>query len=100
MQIPTMSELQAVVETEIRPVLQMHRGDITLTELKDGILHFRLTGGCAGCPSAWLTAEELVKASLMEQFPVLRDVVADTQIDDTLIQLAKQVLNGTFQPER
>ena len=81
------------IEQSIRPALHAHGGDLTLTDLRDGVLYFRLTGACHGCPSAWLTAEELVKLPLMAHFPLLRDVVVDNDMDEDMIQLAREVLN-------
>lgn len=85
--------MAATIDRDIRPVLREHGGDLSVTALKDGVLYFRLTGACCGCPSAWLTAEELVKAPLMAQFPLLQDVVVDNDLDDEMIQLAKDVLS-------
>ena len=93
---PDLAEIQTVIEQEIRPALGAHGGDIRVEGLEDGVLRFRLTGQCCGCPSAWLTAEELVKVPLMERFPALVDVVADTDLDDELVQLARDVLSGTW----
>lgn len=63
------------------------------------MLYFRLTGQCCGCPSAWLTAEEVVKGPLLERFPTLRDVVVDTDMDEEMVDLARRVLSGTFRVE-
>lgn len=86
--------MESLINREIRPALQSHGGDLGEMRLCDDILYFRLVGACHGCPSAWLTAEEIVKAPLMANFPELKDVVADTNMDDDMIQLAKDVLSG------
>ena len=91
-------ELEKVMDEEVRPILKEHGGDLKITAWKDGVLNFRLQGNCCGCPSAWLTAEEIVKAPLMERFPELKDVVVDNDLDDELIQLAKDVLSKKRTP--
>lgn len=86
--------IQQFINTEIRPVLLEHAGDISISSLENGVLRFRLKGNCSGCPSAWLTAEDVVKAPLMQRFPELKDVVVDTDLDDEMVQLARDVLSG------
>lgn len=94
-----LAEVQLAVDELVRPALRGHGGDIAVTGIEDGVLHFRLSGNCRGCPSSWLTAEELVKAPLLERFPALHGAVADTNMDEELVALAKSVLSGTFSPE-
>lgn len=89
-----MNEIMSVIETDVKPSLHAHGGDITNVHLEGNVLHFRLIGACSGCPSAWLTGEELLRAPLMERFPELSDVVADTDLDDEMVQLAKDALAG------
>lgn len=89
-----LAEIMAVIESDIRPALRAHGGDIRDIYLDGDVLHFHLTGACSGCPSAWLTGEELLRTPLMERFPALTDVVADTGLDDHMVELAKAVLSG------
>ena len=95
----SLEEIQQAVDQEILPALRSHGGGLTLLRLEEQVLYFRLTGQCCGCPSAWLTAEEAIKAPLMERFPTLRDVVVDTDLDEEMVALAKQVLSGQFRTE-
>lgn len=89
-----LDEIMQVIDADVRPALRRHGGDITNVYLDGQVLHFRLVGNCSGCPSAWLTGEELLRGPLMERFPVLTDVVADIGLDDEMIRLAKEVLAG------
>lgn len=93
-QTELLNEIIAVIESDVRPFLRTHSGDITNIHLEGNVLHFRLIGACSGCPSAWLTGEELLRTPLMERFPELSDVVADTDLDDAMVQLAKDALAG------
>lgn len=87
-------EIREVIDREVRPALKAHGGDLILTRFKDGVLQFRLSGNCSGCPSAWLTAEEVVKAPLLGRFPALKDVVADNDLEEELVQMARDLLSG------
>lgn len=94
--IPSLEEIGQVVDWEVLPMLRGHGGGLTLLRIEDRVLYFRLTGQCCGCPSAWLTAEEVVRGPLLERFPALRDVAVDTDMDEEMVDLAKRVLSGAF----
>ena len=53
---------------------------------------FRLTGQCAGCPSAYLTTEELIRGTLLERFPQLREVVLEQGVSEDLLAQARKLL--------
>ena len=48
----------------IRPMMQADGGDIELVEVCGNIAHVRLTGACAGCPSAHMTLHMGVEMAL------------------------------------
>lgn len=84
--------LQKVLDERIRPALSEHGGDIRILSLADGVLHFRLLGQCSGCPSAAVTAEELVGKEIREAIPEIREVILDTGVSDELIGMAQDIL--------
>ena len=51
----TLNKIQQVVSDRIRPALQGHGGDMTITSFSNGILKFKFTGMCSNCPTAWIT---------------------------------------------
>jgi len=54
----------------IRPALRMDGGDIELVDvMPDGVVKVRLQGACVGCPSATITLQAGVEATLKEQVP-------------------------------
>ena len=86
-------EVEAVLEREVRPQLRTHGGDIELIEVtENGVVRFRLTGACAGCPAANITNEELVKAALNEQLPWVRDAVLVQSVSEYLLAQARTLL--------
>lgn len=69
-------EQVAKVIDEIRPLLQMHGGDIELVEVtEDGTVKVTLQGACKGCPMAQLTIHRGVEAKLKEEIPEVKEVV-------------------------
>ena len=77
----------------IRPALQGHGGDMTITSFSNGILKFKFTGMCSNCPSAWITTEELVKNEILSNVPEVKDVQMEFAVSDELIDMAKKLLN-------
>lgn len=70
-------DIQKVIDTEINPVLGLHKGSCELVSLEDNTLTVRLNGGCAGCPSAKLTMLNGVAPIIMENFPEIEDIILD-----------------------
>ena len=64
----TKEQVEAVLG-RIRPFLQADGGDIELVELVGNSAGVRLTGMCAGCPSAHMTLHLGVEAALREEIP-------------------------------
>ena len=48
-------EIEKILETSIRPSIQMDGGDIELVSCKNGIIKVFLKGACSGCPSSQMT---------------------------------------------
>ena len=63
-----------------------------LLRVEDGVLYFRMLGQCSNCPSAVVTAEELVAPPILEAIPEIRQVVLDTTVSDELWQDAMELL--------
>jgi Fe-S cluster biogenesis protein NfuA len=53
----------------VRPFLQADGGDIELLEVDGNSARVKLTGVCAGCPSAHLTLYLGVEAALRDAIP-------------------------------
>ena len=87
-----MREIHRVIEERIRPQLLQHNGDMEIVSLSDGVLRFRLTGHCAGCPSADVTTEELVQAELTAAVPEVKRAVLVREIPQSLLEQAYAIL--------
>ena len=60
--------IQGVLD-RVRPFLQADGGDIELLTVNGNSADVRLTGMCAGCPSAHMTLHVGVEAAIREEIP-------------------------------
>ncbi len=91
-------ELEAVLDQHVRPQLRGHGGGIEVLSVEDGVLRFKLTGKCSGCPAAGLTTEELIQSEVTARIPAIRQVVLvlvqETSRD--LIDQARAILQNRY----
>lgn len=85
-------QIRKVLEEKVDPILSEHFGGAQLTRIDDGVAYVKMTGACAGCPSAQDTLENVVKDFVMGAVPDLKDVVLDTSVSEELLDMAKKIL--------
>lgn len=88
----TETEIEKVLDTYVRPSLASHQGNVVIVDYSNNVLRIRLTGKCSGCPSAQLTTEELIAATVKEHIPQIEDVILVSGVSDELIAQAKTLL--------
>ena len=64
----TRERVEAVLG-RVRPLLQADGGDIELIDITGNSADVKLTGMCAGCPSAHMTLYLGVETALREEMP-------------------------------
>ena len=64
----TREHVEAVLD-RIRPFLNADGGDIELVHVEGNSAAVRLTGMCAGCPSAHMTLHVGIESALREEIP-------------------------------
>jgi Fe-S cluster biogenesis protein NfuA len=64
----TREQVESVIG-RLRPFLQADGGDIVVVAVNGNTASVRLTGMCAGCPSAHMTLHLGVEAALREAIP-------------------------------
>jgi len=64
----TRERVQAVLD-RVRPFMQADGGDIELVQVDGNSADVRLTGMCAGCPSAHMTLYLGVETAIREEVP-------------------------------
>lgn len=89
---PTLSDVESIMETAVRPVLKQHFGDIECVSLEGGRLNVRLLGACRGCPSAKETLEETVLSALNQVFPTIEEVVLHQEVSREVMDFAKSLM--------
>ena len=89
----TAENISRVLKEKVAPILAAHGGDIELIDAgEDGTVKVRLIGACAHCMGAVETMEMVVTTMLKEEFPTIREVVADDSIDEELLEEALKIL--------
>ena len=73
--MPSIPEVEEVLEEYIRPALRADGGDIVLLGFNGNKVEVKLTGACGTCPSATMTMKMGVEALLFEEFPQITEVV-------------------------
>jgi Fe-S cluster biogenesis protein NfuA len=64
----TRDRIEAVLD-RVRPFMQADGGDIELIDVTGNSAEVKLTGMCAGCPSAHMTLYLGVETALREEIP-------------------------------
>lgn len=62
-----LDNIQRILEEDVRPALMAHEGDVELISYESQVVKVKLHGKCSGCPSAYLTTEELIAAKIKEK---------------------------------
>ena len=59
--------IEAVVESDIRPMLADDEGDVEIIDIKENLVYVTLTGACATCPGASGTIQYVIEKKLREK---------------------------------
>lgn len=86
-------KIKNILEEDVRPALLAHEGDVELLSYEDGIVKVKLHGKCSGCPSAYLTTEELIAAKVKAKMAEVKDVVLVQEVSQDLLDFAHRILN-------
>jgi len=71
---PSLEERVQAALTSVRPMLQMHRGDVALVAIAPPEVTVRLLGSCQGCPSSELTLSLGVEKAIKESCPEITHI--------------------------
>ena len=88
-----LDNIQRILEEDVRPALMAHEGDVELISYESQVVKVKLHGKCSGCPSAYLTTEELIAAKIKEKMPEVKDVVLVQEVNPELLDFARRILN-------
>ena len=59
---------------KVRPYIQMHGGDVRLSDFSDGIATLVVSGACSHCSLADMTYNTLIAGILKEDVPEVKDI--------------------------
>ena len=88
-----LDNIQRILEEDVRPALMAHEGDVERISYESQVVKVKLHGKCSGCPSAYLTTEELIAAKIKEKMPEVKDVVLVPEVNPELLDFARRILN-------
>lgn len=88
-------QLEEVLDTEVRPYLREHGGEIEISDFANGILRVRMFGGCSNCPSVQITLKEIVCQAVKGRCPQVEEVILDESVSEGLVDFAKELLGLT-----
>lgn len=61
---PLFMAIRDKLDARVRPMLQIHGGDLTLTGVGDGVVSLRFEGACVGCPLRPVTLAVTIEPAL------------------------------------
>jgi Fe-S cluster biogenesis protein NfuA len=67
-------QIRELLETRVRPAVQMDGGDISFDRFEDGIVYLRMQGACSGCPSSTMTLKNGIENMLKHFVPEVVEV--------------------------
>ena len=70
-------KVQKIID-RMQPYIQMHGGDVSLVDVKDGIVKLKVTGACAHCPMSDTTFNEMLGGMIKEEIPEIKQIVTDS----------------------
>ena len=68
-----------VLNTYVRPAVEMDGGNITFKSFDEGIVTLILQGSCSGCPSSTMTLKSGIEGLLQKMVPEVKEVVAEAE---------------------
>ncbi len=89
-----LEQIEQVLDEKVRPHLRSHGGEIASLSFEDGRYRFRFLGQCSGCPSAYLTTEQVVAEALQEALPQVKEVILVQGVSPSLLDQARAILES------
>lgn len=67
-------QIRELLETRVRPAVQMDGGDIEFDRFEDGVVYLHMRGACSGCPSSAMTLKSGIESMLRHFVPEVVEV--------------------------
>lgn len=85
-------QIERFLDEEVRPLLKSHGGNVEVLSFEGHVLKIRLLGKCSGCPSAQITAEEMIGEKIRDKFKDIKEVILVQEVSRELIDFARKIL--------
>ena len=70
-------KIKELIETYVKPAVEMDGGNIEFKSFKEGIVTVVLQGSCSGCPSSTVTLKSGIEGMLQRMIPQVKEVVSE-----------------------
>ncbi|MEL7163281.1 MAG: NifU family protein, partial [Bacteroidota bacterium] len=70
----TVKQLKELIDTYVKPAVEMDGGNIELKSYQDGIVTVIMQGACSGCPSSTVTLKSGIEQMLKRMMPQVKEV--------------------------
>lgn len=70
-------KIRELIETYVKPAVEMDGGNIEFKDFQDGIVTVVLQGSCSGCPSSTVTLKAGIEGMLKRMVPEVKEVVSE-----------------------
>ena len=74
------AQICELLETRVRPAVQMDGGDIEFDRFEDGVVYLHMRGACSGCPSSTATLKSGIENMLRHFVPEVQEVRASAPL--------------------
>jgi Fe-S cluster biogenesis protein NfuA len=69
-------KVQKIID-KVKPYIVMHGGDVSLLEIKDGIVKLKVSGACAGCAMSDETFNYMLGGMIKEEIPEVKEIIIE-----------------------
>lgn len=68
-------QLEKLFDSQIRPALASHGGNVEIVDVDNNILFIRLVGGCQGCSASKTTVAQGIEHTVKKYFDDIHEVM-------------------------
>jgi Fe-S cluster biogenesis protein NfuA len=76
-QSETVKKIKELIDTYVKPAVEMDGGNIEFKSFSEGIVTVTLQGSCSGCPSSTVTLKSGIEGMLKRMVPEVTEVVSE-----------------------
>jgi Fe-S cluster biogenesis protein NfuA len=76
-EVEMVQKIKDLLETYIKPAVEMDGGNIEFKKYEDGIVYVIMQGACSGCPSSTVTLKAGIEGMLKRMIPGVKEVVQE-----------------------